>query len=271
MWNSLALALVATAMTPATAQEDGANYELAANGTVQIAPDGHVSDYRLESNLAPVVADLVRKSVMGWHFEPIVVEGKPVIAKTAMHLQLSAEPAKGKPGEFVVRVASMTFGSPRQTANTAPRYPMAAARARMMANVLLALRLDKDGNVLQAIPYRTSLNMKFPGENKAEFWRRMFEEASVASAKTWRFDMTESVGGVQMDGTAIVPIAFRVSRTGKSDPAQWQGFVDGPAHEIPWHTQARPDEDRIARLADSEALAMDSRFHLKDDVIGKAL
>jgi hypothetical protein len=148
---------------------------------------------------------------------------------------------------------------------------MAAARAGMMANVLLALRLDKDGNVLQAIPYRTSLNVKFPGENKAEFWRRMFEETSIASAKTWRYNMTESVGGVQMDGTALVPITFRVSRKDKPDPTHWQGFVDGPTHEIPWNMQRRPDEDRIARLVDGEALAMDSRFHLKDDVIDKAL
>jgi len=87
-------------------------FTLDANGSVQIAPDGHVSEYRLEGSLQPAVAVLVKRAVLHWQLEPIVLDGDPVVAKTSMHIQLRAEPAAGKDDEFSVRVASVAFGNP---------------------------------------------------------------------------------------------------------------------------------------------------------------
>ena len=80
----------------ALAQTTAPVLDLEAEGEVQIAPDGKVSDYRLTSSLTPAVATVVDRSVRSWSFEPIVVDGKPVVAKTAMHLALKAEPVGDK-------------------------------------------------------------------------------------------------------------------------------------------------------------------------------
>ena len=125
----LSLSLVAA--LPAMADQKAPAYEMTADGVVQIAPDGHVSDYRLNDGLSPTIAELVRKSVMGWRFEPVVVDGRAVVAKTAMQIQLSAEPAAGKADEFVVRVTEVKFGSPKRAGGRPPHYPEQAAHARV--------------------------------------------------------------------------------------------------------------------------------------------
>lgn len=265
----LSLSLVAA--LPAMADQKAPAYEMTADGVVQIAPDGHVSDYRLNDGLSPTIAELVRKSVMGWRFEPVVVDGRAVVAKTAMQIELSAEPAAGKADEFVVRVTEVKFGSPKRAGGRPPHYPEQAAHAGLTAKTVVAIRLDGDGKVVEAVPYQTHLSTQFPGENQAQRWRHLFEQESVSAAKTWRFDVTEIVDGKSADGTVLVPVVYYLSRTPRSNSGMWQSYFAGPVHEIPWRKQAPGDSNRIAQLADGEADALDSRFHLKNDVVGKAL
>ena len=59
---------------------------MSAEGEVQIAPDGHVSDYRLNSTLAPALAQMIERHVREWRFVPVEVDGKAVVAKTHMLL-----------------------------------------------------------------------------------------------------------------------------------------------------------------------------------------
>lgn len=265
----LPLAALVAAL-PAMAEQKVPAYEMTADGMVQIAPDGHVSDYRLRDGLSPTIAELVRKSVMSWRFEPVLVDGRAVIAKTAMQIELSAEPAAGKADEFVVRVTHVKFGSPKRAGGRPPRYPEQAAHAGLMAKVVVAIRLDGDGKVVDAVPYQTHLNAPLP-ERQAQRWRHLFELESVSAAKTWRFDMTEVVDGKSTDGTALVPVVYSLSQTPRSNSGMWQGYFAGPLNEIPWRKQDSTDGDRIVQLADGEADALDSRFHLKNDVVGKVL
>jgi len=262
--------VTALASTAARADNTGAFYELQASGEVQIAPDGHVSDYRVKNKLPASITSLISKKVLAWHFEPILVDGKAVVAKTAMHLQLRAEPAAGKTDEFIVRITSIDFGAPTRSAGVRPpRYPDIAVQTRLGARVMLSARLDENGKVVEVVPYQTSLDARARNEKEAEKWRRVFEKASIAAAKTWRFDLSETVGGRPIGNNVMIPIAYHIGSSPSAGSNRWSGYVPGPIHPAPWSMP--DDEKRLAELGDGEARSTSSRFHLKDDVIGKAL
>jgi len=262
----LALPFVAQAAGPA------AVLEMSADGEVQIAPDGHVSDYRLTSTLAPAVVALVDRHVRDWRFEPVLVDGKPVVAKTRMTLRLRAEPNGEGAEQFRVRVVDASFGDPRHVGKMAiPRYPEEAVRRHLGAKVVLTLRLDETGKVADVLPYQTSLNMRASSEQEAEQYRRQFERSSIAAARSWRFDLTEFVNGKSMGATVMLPVVYNVMNLGERPKEGWQAYVPGPVHVAPWAGEHVADTRDVAALPPYEAAALDSRVHLKEPVAGKLL
>ncbi|HEY0232239.1 MAG TPA: hypothetical protein VGC55_13385 [Dokdonella sp.] len=270
--SMLTTALIFATAALAHAKQDSPILEMDAVGEVQIAPDGHVSDYLLQSKLAPEIAALVDRNVRAWHFEPIIVDGTAVVAKTAVHLRLNAEPQDGRKS-YIVRIAAIDFGEPRRNAQVKPpRYPEEAAHARLGAKVLLSLRLDDAGNVVDVQPYQTSLDARARSEFQAEQWRKLFERTSIAAAKNWHYDLTETVNGKKIGTNAIVPILYVIGEQGKADPGEWKAFVPGPVHPAPWATPDRlTSAQDYSNLADGQALSLDSRFQLKENVVGKTL
>lgn len=268
-------ALAAFAGAPAiAAPAKSASYEMVADGEVRIDPEGRVSDYSVSSELAPEIAALVDRSVRRWRFEPILQDGRPVIAKTALRIRLLARRSKDDSDDFTVSIASVEFGAPRRSsAGEPPRYPRLAANARLGAKVLLLLRIDETGKVVEAHPYQTSLGARTRSENDAESWRELFERASITAAKTWKYDLTESVAGRRIGTYALLPIVFRISSAaGGAKEGDWVGYVPGPVHELPEELRHEIEaNDRASRLADGEAAALNSRFRLIDDVVGKIL
>ncbi|MDR3385868.1 MAG: energy transducer TonB [Rudaea sp.] len=269
-----AVTFMLSAMTPAFAQKGVPVLEMDADGEVQIAPDGHVSDYRLHSKLVPEVEALVDKNVRGWRFEPVLVDGTPVIAKTALHIRLKAQPKDGA-DDYLVQIVDVSFGNPQQGIdNRPPKYPDAAIRAGIGAKVLLSLRLDGAGKVADVQPYQTSLNRRAASEMEAEQWRRLFEKASVAAARTWHYDLSETVNGKPMAASVRVPIVYSLRGDGVHAPTsgEWTAYLPGPPHPAPWESTARvASAEELALVPEGHALALDSRFHLKDNVIGKTL
>ena len=276
-----AAVLMVSGASLAQAEDGPATLEMSANGEVQIAPDGHVSDYRLQSKLAPAVASLVDRDVRSWRFEPVIVDGSPVVARTAVHIRLKAEPAAVK-DNYAVRIVDVRFGEPQRNAQIKkPQYPMQAVSVQLGARVLLVVRLDETGQVVDVQPYQTSLDARTRTENEAEHWRHMFEKVSVAAARSWRYDLSETINGKPIGTTALVPVEFAVnpSRSGVADrnpnevpPAVWKAYVPGPIHPASW-LQKGPlaDNQDMSTLHEGEALSLDSRFHLKSNVIGKTL
>jgi len=271
----LAAMLMASGMTAAKADQPVAIYTMEAVGEVQIAKDGHVSDYRLSSKLPDEVAKLVDKDVRNWTFEPILLDGHAVVAKTSMHLRLKAEPAAGDKRNYLMRIADVRFGEPQRSgAMKPPRYPEEAVRARLGARVLLYLHLDDSGNVVEVQPYQTSLGARTRSEHEAEEWRRAFEKSSIAAAKQWHFDLAETVDGKPIGTTVIVPIEYSVHESGSRnrDDGVWKGYLPGPVHPAPWVHDGQLAQNRdLSGLRDGDSLSLDSRFKLKDDVIGKTL
>ena len=269
----LAAALAAVPVLSAVAAQTGpATFEMGADGEIQIAADGHVSDYRLQSKLPDAVAKLVDHDVRGWLFEPVVVNGTAVVAKTAVHLDLHAEPA-AKADSYVVRIANVRFGGPRADHVKQPVYPPRAIDSHVGARVMVAVRLDDNGNVVDAAVRQTSLDARASSEGEAERYRKLFEHASLAAAKEWHYDLSESLNGKKIGTTALVPVVFSLRGSGiTTEPrdGRWKGYVPGPVHSIDWFADNKLASNTDS-LGEGQAAAMDSHFHLKTDVANKAL
>ncbi|MEO7324653.1 MAG: energy transducer TonB [Dokdonella sp.] len=254
----------------ALAQQGPPALLLHADGEIQIAKDGGVRDYKPRVALSAPVAALIDKSIRGWHFEPVVVGGVPVIASTAVHLDLSAEPIKGS-NELTLRIASVHFGEPQRLGVlTPPLYPREATRVGLDARVVLFLQLDESGKVIKAQTYQTSLGARARSEAEAEGWRRLFERASIAAAMNWQYKLSEKVDGKPIGTSVLAPVEFSMLHS--DGRAHWAEFVPGPVHTGLWAGQlAQSDEHSLAEASDGNALSIDSRFRLTDDVVGKTL
>lgn len=267
----LMAALTVSGIPTAFAEKAAPVLEMEAIGEIQIAPDGHVSDYRINSKLSPALVELVEKNVHGWQFEPVLVDGQPVVAKTAMRVRLKADPMNVK-DNYKVSIVDVTFGEPKRVGKgKAPRYPSSAVGARLGAKVMLALKLDASGNVVDALPYQTSLDGRASSEVEADRWRREFEKASLVAARSWKYDLTETINGRSIGTNVLAPIEFTISDR-PEPPSGWRAYIPGPVHVAPWmQADITAVNTDIAEMREGESLALDSRFHLKSDVIGKTL
>lgn len=247
-----------------------AEYALSAAGTIEIGPDGHVRDYKLDSKLDPKIAEMVDRNVRQWTFEPILVDDRPVTAKTRLRLQLTAVPVEQG---YAVKVANVWFGEPEQAHKMRPpRYPMTAQMANLGAKVILLLKLDDKGNVQEVHPYQISLGARARSETIAAQWRKEFQNSAVAAAKRWKFDLSEEVNGKPVEAIISVPVEYMMGPP--SDNVGWKAYVPGPVNPYPPSWANDGDEAVSASLAamkDGDMLSMKSRFRLKDKVIGEML
>lgn len=236
---------------------------LSANGTIRIGPDGKVLSHRIDERVPEQVAAAISRNVAAWTFEPILEEGRPVIAETPMHLTIEA--IEHSADELALRLAYVWFGEQAIALDSkAPVYPEAAIPYRVGARVMLALRLDEEGRVVKAHAYQTSFP-KGVGERLAKRLRRDFERASVRAAKEWRYGPEFSQPGGTTLYTAIV---YTLSELG-ADVAHWQMFVPGEIVPAPW---VADDGAAAAPLTpDGTARITDARIRLTRDPAGTLL
>lgn len=263
----LILSLTATAVS---AEKPAQQYELEAYGKIEIGPDGTVHKLELDNSLPKAVRHLIDANVAKWRFEPILVDGRAVIASTRVSLDLVAKPVGND--EYQMSVAKVFFGAPdADKKNKLPLYPRRAVKTRLEARVLLELKLDAEGRVVGAHPYQTSLSrVEIP--LVARGLRRLFEEASVEAAKTWRYELTEIVDGRPTESYVVVPISYKIYEGSNHEHSgQWQAFFPGPVTPAPWSAARELAESDTNTLDDGVAMSLDSRFKLLSDVEGKAL
>lgn len=254
---------------PSASAASQAVYRMGLSGDIVIDTEGNVRDYTLNNQkLTPEIAALVDNSVRKWRFEPILVDGRPVNAKTRLRMLLEAQ----HQGDiYQVRVSSIAFGAPeRDNRNLRPpNYPMVAARAGVEAIVVLVLRLNAEGRVTDSYPESTSLSGTGP-ERIVQQWRTIFEDNAMAAAKRWRFSITETVDGKPaMDSAVRIPVEYRLMH---SRSKEWEAMVpvSGPSR-IPAWGRAWETPQSTAALSDGQAQSLTSGFKLKDPIVGNYL
>ncbi len=227
----LLLCLAAPALVLAGARSEV--YTADARGEITIGADGRVLAVELDDRaaLGGEVASTFERQISGWRFEPILEDGRPVNAIARMQLRLVAINEAGEDGTRI-GIRQVWFTDPPGAAPatgvpasriTPPVFPTKAHRAGVGADLMLVLRLDDDGAVVDAALDTVHL-LGLSVIRTADIGKRVkdFSEASLRAAAKW------SIRGIE--GNVVrVPVRFTV------DPGPMPGSFSG------WHrTHAVP-------------------------------
>lgn len=240
-WSVLLLAGACLASEPSARERVEAS--VLVDGTIGITPAGAVLAYTLDrpERLPPEVVATIAKNAPRWTFHPVLVDGKPVTAKAKMHLRLVASPRPD--GSYELSIRSAYFGDKSTSITRAtmppPRYPQQAIRAHLGGSVYLALRIDRDGKVIDAMATQVNLDA-LASERVLQQWRQVFADASVRAARQWTF--SPAAAGEPLYRTVTTPVHYRIKEFGhgKTDSyGTWESYVPGPVEPAPWFDAGR--------------------------------
>lgn len=249
-------------------QAQAADLRMEVSGEIGIDGQGKVFDYVIKTIVTPELKQLIDRSVRSWQFEPVLHGGKPGYAKADMKLTLLA---KKVDAGYQLQVERVRFtGSRGAVAMPPPRYPMESARAGVMGSVLVALRVDAEGKVRDAVAVQTSLPYRNLSQKKIEALGKPFEKASIDAAKKWRFEAADPERGDAAETTLVVPVDFWLDDAPGPVREGWHVEPNSIVRPIPWLAADRQQFDTDG-LKQGEALALDSPVKLKTEVAGHSL
>jgi hypothetical protein len=258
----LALALAVGAGTPLLAGEASAQtaravrataeMSMVLSGHIEITPEGEVSSLVLDqkSALTPSIASFVEGTIGGWRFEPTLRDGKAVAARAPMRVRLRG--TQMADGGYQVSMTSVNFNEydPKATDSvtrgrtTPPRYPGEALRSGGQGEVMLVVRVARDGTVADIVAEQVNLTVVGPERAMARM-RDLLAKASISSVRTWTFNPpTTGEDSTRDSWTVRIPVSFALGddRSALQERyGRWEAFIPGPRQSVPWR-EADPVE-----------------------------
>ncbi|MBH1588360.1 energy transducer TonB [Stenotrophomonas maltophilia] len=259
----LALALAFSAGAPllpseavaqnARAVRATAEMSMALSGSIDVAADGSVSALVLDQQamLAPGIASFVEGTIRGWQFEPTLRDGKPVAVHAPLRVRLRGK--EQDDGSYQVSMTSVDFSEydPKATDSVTrknmppPRYPEDVFRSGGQGDVLLLVKVARDGTVADVIAEQVNMTVVAPERTLAKM-RDLLAKASISGARKWTFvPPTTGENSTRDFWTVRVPVNFALnSDTGSNGNAQperygrWRAYIPGPRQAAPWR---KPD------------------------------
>ncbi len=238
---------------------DRAELSMLVKGSIGIGPDGSVEGYSIDhaKKLSPAVSEMIGAEVSRWRFEPVLVDGKPVHARTRMQMRVVASPKDEK--NFDVRIQSAVFSG-----GAAARDEVVGVKTRTglgplvrammstgaMGDVYLVLKIGPDGKVMDGIVRQVNLTTRGT-ENQMLEARRILGSESLALIRTWTFSVPtrgENAGKPYWSG--VMPVSFSFDGRSESD-ARWQTYFPGPCARVPWREGDEGPEDSEACHSDA--------------------
>ena len=246
-WAGLGLLLVSGVAFAATTESEMRKQleaSMLVTGTVEVDTHGKLRSLSLsqEDSLPPGVVRVIRNSALHWRFQPVVIDGKPVTAKTDVSLRVIAQPLPDN--QFQIRVGGAMFGigapNPNETLRAdrlrPPDYPAAAARTNAGGTVYLVLKVGRNGKVEDAVAEQ--VNLRVVGtEKEVEILREMFAKNALQQGRRWRFiPPTEGPEAGAQFWSARVPVIYSMRGTKQPVYGQWEAYLPGPRQQLPWQT-----------------------------------
>ena len=231
------------------------------DGEISVDPQGRVHDYTIRTDTTPGVQKLLDHAIPSWRFEPVLVNGAPVIARSPMRVVVAATQT-GK--DYSIRIDNVLFRPNtdeeiaadlelraatdgfriRSQKMQPPSYPPVLLHNGVEAMVLLNLRLNPDGSVGDVIAEQSSLlNVKGPPA-RLERARAHLEHGAVANARHWRFriEAPDPAALSASDLTVRVPVSYAIGTKQAADFAgTWRYEYRGPRHTAPWLENSAKD------------------------------
>jgi hypothetical protein len=217
------------------------------DSTIEIGPDGRIVRYEPITELKEPLASRVRAMAESFRFEPVLVDGRPVVARTRMRMHLVARTVEG--GDLAVTVEHVGFpdgeGEQARPADayahgiarrTRMSYPTDALRLRLSGRVMVALRFDAAGNVVEAVPRESALYGVTGRERALGHALAIFERAAVESVRRWKIDVRVPEGASPRpeDLTASVNIEYLTNEHPRPRPGLWLHESRSRERPLPW-------------------------------------
>lgn len=278
-WMGLLLALCIPAVAGAMAAPVEAS--MVVTGTVTMDAAGKVTSFTLNERdkLPPGVAQLVDASVAQWAFKPIVVDGKPVAARTFAAIRLVAE--QGKDGKFRAHVQGASFARSTKQAldpgactddtciayldtRPLPAYPLAlmAVDGQPGGTVYLTLQIDRAGRVARIAVRQVNVDQHFRTAADANWARKAMASLAMDAVRHWTFRVPTRGPEAAHDSWIVsIPIDY-VSDHGVPADDAWQVYIPGPVHPVPWDQEDPPATSTADIIPRNGLFQRDPRFVL---------
>lgn len=198
---ALVIALVPSAAGAVTASEARRKLEhsLLVKGEIETDAQGDVSSVTVEKpeKFPPGLVDYVTQQVSRWKFEPVLVEGKPMRARSVMSLLVVATKLPNKQVSIGIRNASFGRQAPKPGEYVSsldmkpPVYPRSLAAKGVSGTVYVLLKVGRDGSVQDAAVEKVNLRV-LAKEHVMQSWRETLSEAALEALRTWRFSIRRS-------------------------------------------------------------------------------
>lgn len=239
-------------------------------GHVDIDRQGRITGHELEQaeSLPAYVVDMVAAAVPRMRFEPVLVDGEPVLARAKMTLRLLAKPD----GDDVhLSIRSAHFGDEdalpdeervRPVRMRPPSYSTDILHLGGAGDVYLVLKIGRDGAVEDVAVEQTNLT-SLGTAREMERIRDALEKAALRQARRWRF--APPTAGEKADAphwAVRVPVQYRLGGHPESSYGQWVAYHPGERAACPdW---CAPDAPGFSPdlLAAGDAHPAQSRFRL---------
>jgi TonB family protein len=261
--KAIAIALLCVAMaapaawagraTATEAQGEGV-ITMRLDGELSVDPQGRVHDYKIRTETTPSVRQLLDRAIPTWRFAPVLVDGKPVIARSPMRVVLAAQPADG---HYKIRIDNVLFMPNsdeeyeadkkfrkatdgydiRSVSMRPPSYPSQLLHAGVGGLVLLNVRVSAEGKVEQAFAVQSSLLDVKGRAAHLEPARAVLERSAIAAARHWRFriDAPDPQALSPSERTLRIPVEYMMDHPGKRDlTGAWRHEFRGPNVTAPW-------------------------------------
>jgi len=251
-----------TAAQTARTVRESAEASMTLTGKIDIGTDGHVTGFQLDhaDELSADLVAFVQHQVQAWQFQPVVDNGTAVATQTPVTLRLLSQPAPGGAGD-TVRVAGASFSKydPENTSRVTsselrlPAYPRNLAAMRAKGEVLLLVKVGRDGTVDDVVAEQ--VNLRVVGkENQMRQVRNEFARASVSAARSWTF-RPPTTGRLKDAESWTVRIPVRYMMGERTPYGTWEAYIPGPRERAPWRT-SQAGEDAAPDLLTAGGIYM---------------
>lgn len=216
---------------------------LLVQGTIDIDTQGQVTGYQLteQASLPPPLLAIVDRRIREWRFEPVVVDGKAVGARSPMQVRLVT---KRDGDRFLFRIAGASFGTTRgegevPSANgtlVGPRYSEYAYTSNVGGTVYLVVRIGRDGSVEDAVAEQVNLRSLGSEREMARF-REILADSAVTAARKWKF--VYPVRGEWADAPFVavrIAVEFLARDMPSERAGKWLPYVPGPRQAVSWRS-----------------------------------
>lgn len=225
------------------------------SGQIEIGTQGQVEGFQLDrrDQVNPAIARFVDAQVQAWRFEPVLVDGRAVRARSPVSIRLGGKMLADGGQQISLLAASFEEYDAAATdevtrlKSAPPSYPEAVYRSGGRGDVLLLVQVGRDGKVIDVATEQVNLRT-VANEAIMRQMRDALSRVSMAAARKWTFKPpTTGQNKDDASWTVRVPVTFALHGD-QMRYGQWDAYIPGPRQQAPWRADKALGADPNADL-----------------------